>query len=170
MVTDLQYLLLMALVFVLVYRQYVKIFEYEQGFFRLKRINPLMETITSLVYGIGGGMLATLLFILLGISLGDVGIVYLWLAAGLLMVVNRRFLCFAYGGGLVGLISLITGYPVIQVPTLMALVAVLHLVEAVLIFVNGYHNASPMFFKHENGKVVGGFALQKFGRCRPWHF
>ena len=162
MVTDLRYILLMALVFVLVYRQYAKIRQYEQEFFGLKRINPLMETITSLVYGIGGGIVATVFFILLGVSMSDAGVAYLWLAAILLMLINQRFLCFAYAGGLVGLVALFTGYPQIHIPTLMALVAVLHLVESLLIFVNGYHNASPMFFKHRSGKVVGGFALRKF--------
>ncbi|HKM42418.1 MAG TPA: PDZ domain-containing protein [Limnochordia bacterium] len=162
MVTDLRYILIMAVVFVLVYRQYAKILQYEQGFFRLKRINPLMETVTSLVYGIGGGILATMLFLLLGVSVSDAGVAYLWLAALLLMLVNQRFLCFAYAGSLVSLIALVTGFPQVHVPTLMALVAVLHLVESFLIFVNGYHNASPMFFKHESGKVVGGFALRKF--------
>ena len=49
-----------------------------------------------------------------------------------------------------------------HIATLMALVAILHLVEAALIFVNGYHGSSPMFFKHKSGKVVGGFALRKF--------
>ena len=162
MVTDLRYILVMALVFAVVYRQYAKILQYEQGFFRLKRINPLMETATSLIYGIGGGMLATMLFILLGVSIGDAGIAYLWLAALLLMLINQRFLCFAYAGSLVSLIALLTGFPQIHTATLMALVAILHLTESFLIFVNGYHNASPMFFKHKSGKVVGGFALRKF--------
>ena len=156
-----------ALVFVLVYRQYAKIRQYEQEFFGLKRINPLMETITSLVYGIGGGIVATVFFLLLGVSMSDAGVAYLWLAAILLMLINQRFLCFAYAGGLVGLVALFTGYPQIHIPTLMALVAVLHLVESLLIFVNGYHNASPMFFKHRSGKVVGGFALGSFGPCPP---
>ena len=162
MVTDLRYILIMALVFVLVHRQYTKILQYEQGFFRLKRINPLMETVTSLVYGIGGGMLATILFILLGVSVSDAGVAYLWLAALLLMFIDQRFLCFAYAGSLVSLATLLTGFPKIQIATLMALVAILHMVESFLIFVNGYHNASPMFFKHASGKVVGGFALRKF--------
>lgn len=162
MVTDLRYILIMALVVLIVYRQYAKIRDYEQGFFSLKRIDPMMETLTALVYGIGGGFLATTLFIVLGVSISDAGVAYLWLAAILLMLIHPRFLCFAYAGSLVSLAALLTGYPQLHVATLMALVAILHLVEAALIFVNGYHNASPMFFKHKSGKVVGGFALRKF--------
>ncbi len=44
----------------------------------------------------------------------------------------------------------------------MALVAILHLVEALLIFVSGHQHASPMYFKHSSGRIVGGFSLQKF--------
>lgn len=162
MFTDLRYILILVLVFVLVHRQYSKIRQYEQGFFGLKRIDPLRETATSAIYGLFGGMLATILFIVLGVSLTDAGVAYLWLAAILLMLIHPRFLCFAYAGSMVGLISLLTGYPQIHIPTLMALVAILHLAEAALIFIDGHHNSSPMFFKHRSGRVVGGFALRKF--------
>ncbi|NMB01758.1 MAG: PDZ domain-containing protein [Firmicutes bacterium] len=162
MFSDLRYILIMLLVFALVYRQQTKIRQYEQGFFGLKRINPLVETATSLVYGLGGGLLATMLFIGLGVSISDAGVAYIWLAAIMLMLIHPRFLCFAYAGGLVGFVSLLTGYPQVHTATLMALVAILHLVEAALIFVNGYHTSSPMFFKHKSGKVVGGFALRQF--------
>src|SRR5699024_665162 len=102
------------------------------------------------------------LFVILGISLSEAGISYLWLVALVLMLINQRYLCFAYAGGIVSLFSLLTGYPQIHIPTLMALVAILHLVEAFLIFINGHHLPSPMYVKHESGKVVGAFNLQKF--------
>lgn len=162
MMADVQYLLLIALVFGLVYRQYAKVRDYEQGIFGLKRINAFRETVTALIYGIFGGFLATILFISLGVSLNDVGIAYLWMAALILMLINPRFLCFAYAGSLVSLVSLLTGYPQIQIAPLMALVAILHFVEATLIFINGYHVPSPIFLKDESGKIVGGFSLQKF--------
>jgi hypothetical protein len=162
MFTDLRYILILLLVFSLVYRQYAKTREYEQGFFGLKRIDPLRETAVATIYGLAGGLLATVLFIVLGISLSNAGAAYLWLAAILLMLFHPRFLCFSYAGSLVSIAHLVTGYPDIHIPTLMALVAVLHLVESALIFVDGHHGSSPMFFKHKSGRVVGGFALRKF--------
>lgn len=162
MVTDLRYVLLIALVSVFVYRQYVKIRDYEWSLFSLRRINPFTETITALVYGMAGGLLATIMFISLGVSITDAGIAYLWLTAIPLMLIHPRFLCFSYAGSLVSLVSLLTGFPKLNIATLMALVAILHFVEAALIFVNGYHHPSPMFLKHKSGKVVGGFSLQKF--------
>lgn len=162
MITDLRYMLIIGVVFLLVYRQYSKILTYERRMFNLNRINPFLETITALVYGIGGGLVATALFVILGVSLSNAGIIYLWMTALVLMLIHPRFLCFAYAGGLVSLVALLTGYPQLDIPAVMALVAILHLAEALLIFVNGYHNASPMYFKHGSGEIVGGFTLQKF--------
>lgn len=162
MVTDLQYVLILGIVFFLVYRQYLKVQQYEERVFKLKRINPFMETVTALVYGIFGGFIATILFLMLGISVSDVGVAYLWVAAMALMLINPRFVCFAYAGGIVSLIALITGYPQLNIAALMALVAILHLVEALLIFIDGHHNPTPIYYKHSDGRVVGGFTLQKF--------
>lgn len=162
MITDFRYLVLLGLVFILVYRQYANMRQYELRMFRLNRFKPFTETLNALLYGIGGGFLATFLFVILGISLSEAGISYLWLVALVLMLINQRYLCFAYAGGIVSLFSLLTGYPQIHIPTLMALVAILHLVEAFLIFINGHHLPSPMYVKHESGKVVGAFNLQKF--------
>ncbi len=112
MVTDLRYVLIIAVVFLLVYRQYAKIRDYERRAFNLDRLNPFLETVTALVYGIGGGLVATAFFVTLGISISDAGIAYLWLVAlGLMLINPPRFLCFAYAGGLVSLFSLLTGYP-----------------------------------------------------------
>src|SRR5699024_4737761 len=139
MVTDLQYIVILGIVFFLVYRQYVKVQQYEERMFKLKRINPFMETVTALVYGIFGGFIATILFLAFGISVSDVGVAYLWVAAMVLMLFNPRFVCFAYAGGIVSLIALIMGYSQLNIAALMALVAILHLVEALLIFVDGHH-------------------------------
>ena len=161
MVTDLRYILILGVVFLLVYRQHRKILIYEKRMFGLVRIQPFIETCTAMVYGIVGGLVATALFVALGISLTDTGIAYLWITSLILMLIHPRFLCFSYAGGLISLSSILLGYPQLNVPSVMALVAILHLVEAFLIAINGYHNASPMYIKHPNGKVVGGFTLQK---------
>ena len=65
------------------------------------------------------------------------------------MLFHPRFLCFSYAGSLVSIIHLVTGYPEVHIPTLMALVAILHLAESALIFVDGYNGSSPVFFAQE---------------------
>ncbi|HHT73235.1 MAG TPA: PDZ domain-containing protein [Firmicutes bacterium] len=161
MFTDMTYLLILGVVFVFVYRQYQKVHLYEKRLFGLDRINPLIDTATAAIYGIIGGLFATTLFVTLGVSLSDSGVAYLWITALLLMFIHPRFLCFSYAGGLVGLSSLIFGFPKVSIPSLMALVAILHLAESLLIAIDGYHNASPIYFK-KGDQVVGGFSLQKF--------
>src|SRR5690606_17196256 len=105
---------------------------------------------------------ASAVFVLLGISLRDVGIGYLWVLALTLMLFHPRFLCFSYGAGILALAHLATGFPRIDIPALMALVGVLHLVEAVLIYVNGAAGATPVFMRGADGRVVGGFSMQRF--------
>ncbi|NLM54125.1 MAG: PDZ domain-containing protein, partial [Firmicutes bacterium] len=161
MFTDITYLLILGVVFVFVYRQYQKVQLYEKRLFGLDRINPLIDTATAVIYGLIGGLVATTLFLTLGVSLSDSGIAYLWMTALLLMLIHPRFLCFSYAGGLIGLLSLLFGFPQVNIASLMALVAILHMAEALLIAIDGYHNASPIYFKRGE-QVVGGFSLQKF--------
>jgi hypothetical protein len=78
------------------------------------------------------------------------------------MLVNARFLCFSYAGGLLALANLLFGWPAVDVAQLMALVAVLHLVESVLILVSGHRGAVPAYVRTPRGEVAGGFTLQKF--------
>ena len=98
----------------------------------------------------------------LGISINDLGILYLWVLAVLLMLINPRFLCFSYAGGLLALFSLFTGYPKLNIPALMGLVAVLHLVESALILASGHSGSLPVYVRNRFGRVVGAFNLQKF--------
>jgi hypothetical protein len=73
MFTDLRYILILALVFSIVYRQYSKKRTYEQEFFGLRRTDPLRETAAAAIYGLGGGLLATALFIVFGVSPHQLG-------------------------------------------------------------------------------------------------
>ncbi len=49
-----------------------------------------------------------------------------------------------------------------NVAQLMGLVAVLHMVEAVLILLSGHLEVFPIYIQTKQGQVVGGFNLQKF--------
>lgn len=118
-------------------------------------------TLVSVGLGLVGGIIGSFILLLIGIDLGRVNILPLWIAALLLMMISPRFLCFAYAGGVLAIISLITGYPEMDIPQLMALVAVLHIVESLLIRLNGSLNPVPVYVKREKG-LIGGFNLQKF--------
>ncbi|SHG53645.1 hypothetical protein SAMN02745221_00430 [Thermosyntropha lipolytica DSM 11003] len=123
--------------------------------------SALVSSLFSAGYGLLGGVIGSLLLMGIGIDLALIGISYLWIAAVILMLLHPRYLCFAYAGGVVGLISLLFGYPPINIPHLMALVAVLHLVESILIYLNGHFNPVPLTIE-KKGEKRKGFNLQKF--------
>ncbi len=164
------------LVILLVGLQYRRMVKMEIKMFGVPKNNVIKQTIISAGFGIIGGVLASLLLIVIGISLEQVGIIYLWPLAVLLMMVNPRYMCFAYAGGIIGVAStglkffsshipensFFEGLMNINVPGLMALIGILHLTESFLIALSGHIGSSPLFIKKGDGRIVGGFSLQKF--------
>lgn len=155
-------LMVVGVVLFMVYSQYQRVAYSEWRLFGFVTNPAGVQLVRSILYGLLGGIAATLLFVVLGISLNDVGIWYLWLLAVGLMFIHPRFLCFSYGGGLIALSHLLFGFPRVDVAALMALVAVLHLVEALLIFVSGAEGATAVYAREPRGQVVGGYTLHKF--------
>src|SRR5690606_41661119 len=92
----------------------------------------------------------------------DAGVGYARLVAIALMMVHPRFICSAYAGGILSVTHLLFGWPGLSVPAIMALVAVLHLVESLLILLHGPTGATPVYVRRPDGRVVGGFTMQKF--------
>ena len=149
------------IVIVLIWLLYQRMQKTREALFGV-RDSTLRLVLTSLGYGIAGGLVGSVLIVLLGISINDIGIIYLWILAMLLMLVDPRFLCFSYAGGILALVSLLTGYPKLNIPALMGLVAVLHLVESILILGSGHIDPLPVYPRNRFGRVVGAFNLQKF--------
>ena len=87
---------------------------------------------------------------------------YVWAVALALAFVSARLMCFAYAGGIVALSSLLIGWPILDISSLLALVAILHAVESLLMFMSGHLGAIPVNVKNSHGDIVGGFSLQKF--------
>ena len=123
---------------------------------------PWYNTTLSMFFGFAGGLAASYLMVFFGISITDAGIGYLWLAAIGLMLISPRYLCFSYAGGLIAVSSILFGFPQVEVPQLMALVAVLHMAESFLIFLSGHLGAIPIYTRNQRGQLVGGFTLQRF--------
>ena len=120
------------------------------------------DVLKATVLGFGGGLIGSLLMVLAGVSLNSIGISYLWLLAVILFLINPRYLCFSYAGGIISISYLLFGFPRIEVPQLMGLVAILHLVESLLILWSGHLGALPVYAYQSQGNVVGGFNLQRF--------
>ncbi|ACB85758.1 PDZ domain-containing protein [Natranaerobius thermophilus] len=170
---------LYILVTLLVFRQYRRSVKMEQKLFGRIKNSPVKLTLYSIGLGIIAGLFASIILIFFGVNLIELGIPYVWAMVIILLLFHPRYMCFAYGGGVIGLISLILSqlaqyYPEIlefwivndlvriNVPALVTLVAILHLTESFLILVSGHISPSPIYVRHEQEGIVGGFSLQKF--------
>ncbi len=158
---DPAFLLLFLVVFALIAVQYNRMEKMREDFFGMKTRRTRSDILVSTGYGLLGGLAGSCLLVFIGLTIsGD--LYYLWPVAILLMLINIRFLCFAYAGGILALSSLLLGFPQISVPQILALVAILHMVESFLILASGHLGAVPAYVKGPEGNVVGGFTLQKF--------
>lgn len=144
------------------------------------RLHTVAEgLLQSVFYGVLGGLLASCLFIGLGVVFSLEPFVYLWVIALILMLFQIRYLCFAYSGAVLGLLVLLsrwfpqvgqitwlenfwTSLQEIYLPSLFILVAGLHLIEALLVYLTGGRRATPVFIQSKRGRLVGGFHLQQF--------
>jgi hypothetical protein len=167
------------LVIFIVIIQYRRTAAIEKKMFGQPVNNVAKQTLHSVLFGIVGGFFGSFFLLLMGISLDNIGIAYLWPLAIILFLINPRFLCFAYAGGILALSSLLlralqpfqpalaevpllAGLLEIHLPGLLALVSILHLTEAFLILISGHYGASPIYFKDQAGRIVGGFSMQRF--------
>lgn len=152
----------------------------ERRMFGVRSSSWIDQVLRSFLFGAGGGLLATLLLTTIGVVLSPIDLTYVWIVALALMLINVRYTCFAYAGGLLSFVSLVlnalptwTSGPAwvldiygdlrnLHVADLLALVAILHLVEAILVRVNGAYAPLPVFVPGKRGRLIGGFILQKF--------
>ncbi|MEW8973501.1 MAG: hypothetical protein AB2375_04830 [Tissierellaceae bacterium] len=123
--------------------------------------SPIKATITSVIYGSLGGVIATVLFIYLRIYIIPKDFIYIFVVAILLSLIDARFMCFAYGGSIVALGSLIFKYPTIDSQELMIVVAIFHLIESILILLNGKSGNTIDYF-NIRGRVVQGYYFNRF--------
>ncbi len=140
-----------------------------------ERINsPFELTISQIVIGIFAGAFASIIMSYLGIVFDENSAVDLiFLLSIVFMFFNQRFICFSYSGAVLGIVSLILGFASIvfkmpnldalkiDIVALMSMIAVLHFIEGILIIVDGKTGYIPVF-TNRDGKIIGGFALQRY--------
>lgn len=158
---DPQFLPLYLVVVAVIAVQYRRMERIRAGFFGLKTARAGSDTLFAAGFGLIGGLAGSIVLVFVGLTISG-ELYYLWPVAILLMMIDMRFLCFAYAGGILALSNLFFGLPKINVPQIIALVAILHMVESFLILAGGHLGAVPAYIKSAGGKIVGGFTLQKF--------
>lgn len=164
-------LLTLIVVGMFFYRRNLDI-EKEQEYLVGEKVNSAIElTFSQLLIGIIAGIIASMCLFTLGITFEDnLVIEIMFMISFLLMFFKSRMICFSYSGAILGIISLVITYmsnktgnqnPIgVNIVALISFVGVMHFIEAGLIMLDGFRGAIPIF-KISNGKVVGGFKLNR---------
>lgn len=138
------------------------------------KVNSALElTLSQIVLGILAGVIASLILSHLGVIFKqNSGIEILFMISILLMFIKPRFVCFSYSASILGLVSLVFTYfnintsdgteiLRINIIALMTFVGVLHMVEAILVMIDGEKGAIPVF-SNKGGKIIGGYAFNRY--------
>jgi PDZ domain len=162
-----------------IYLHYRRQMHFERQLFSARIQTPIVQTIRSVGMGLAGGVLISLLAAGLGVVIQVQDLYLLWGLALILALIRLRFLCFAYAAGLLTLLHAVA--QVFPGPVevawigdlwtmlgqakpipLLALVAIMHLIEALLVRWNGGRDASPLFVEGKRGRIVGSYLLHSF--------
>lgn len=158
---------------------YRKQIQFERKLFHTRLHSLLDETWRTLLWGWIGGLAASVILAFIGVSFQTEVIALVWVLALLLTFVRIKFLCLAYSVGILGILHVLllvfpsavqwNGIgPFLQIiadadiPSLLVIVAILHLLEGLLTGLQGARMASPLFMEGKRGKIVGGYQLQGF--------
>ena len=145
----------------IIFFQYRKIGEMEKRILGKYKKSPIYNVLVSTFFGLIGGVLGSVIFICFGTIINPKDFYYILPLAILLSMVHPRYMCFSYAGGIISLMSLIFGWPNVNVPGIMFVVGVLHLVESFLILIDGRRSKIPIFMERQ-GEIIGGFTMNRF--------
>ncbi|AAK78480.1 hypothetical protein BJV85_003517 [Clostridium acetobutylicum] len=138
--------------------------------------SPFELTLSQITLSIIAGALGSVILSYLGVVFKDnSAIVLLFLISVILMFAGSRFLCFSYSGSILGIISIVIQFLSvnkiadvssikfleIDVVMIMSLVGVLHIVEGIIVMIDGKSGAIPVFTNRED-KIIGGFAFKRY--------
>lgn len=148
-------------VVLIVFLQYKKVGKMEREILGKYKKSPFWNTIISTFYGLVGGIIGSIISVYFNVSINQRDFLLILPLAIILSVIHPRFICYSYAGGIISLISLILGWPKINVTGIMYIVGILHLAESLLILLDGINSKMPIFTEKE-GQLVGGFFMNRF--------
>lgn len=138
-------------------------------------VNSSVElTLSQLVLGIIAGSIGSLILSSLGIIFNEnSGIMFLFFISILLAFIKPRLICFSYSGAILGIISVFiklisqfiqglnNGILDVDILCLVTFIGVFHIIEGILVMVDGDRGAIPVF-TNRGGKILGGYALRRY--------
>lgn len=138
-----------------------------------ERINsPLELTLSQIVLGILAGAIGTIILTILGVTFKEnSGIEFLFIISILMLFYKKKFISFAYTGAILGAIGIVMNivqvivgkklYFDVDILALTTFIAVIYIIEALLIMIDGGRGAIPVFTKKDN-KIIGGFSFNRY--------
>lgn len=137
--------------------------------------SALELTLSQFVFGIIGGTVGSLILSGLGVKFSyESGIQYLFFISIILMFFKPKYICFSYSAGILGtaviLVEMLSGvFPEmldrntfkIDIVYLLLFVGVFHVVEGILVMLDGHRGGIPVFTESEN-KIIGGYAFKRY--------
>jgi len=150
------------MVVLLITYQYWQLQKGQRRMFGVETFSLVQQVIMTIFFGSIGGVIGSFLLTMVGVNISQLGFGYIWPVAIVLMMINIRYLCFAYAGGLVALSKVLFGWPLVDVPQVLVLVAILHITESILIAISGKYGNMPVILRRKDGRMVGAFNLQNF--------
>ncbi|HHY22950.1 MAG TPA: PDZ domain-containing protein [Clostridiaceae bacterium] len=115
----------------------------------------------TIFFGIVVGFIAGFIMVSIGITLDSKVFEYLLMIMAFLMLFNIRFICLSYAAGLLALISIVFHLPGINVTHLLALIAIVHLFEGILVLAGAGKDCMPVYIKYDTG-IAGAFLTKRF--------
>lgn len=172
--TDPYYIFFLAVLVFMLYKRNRKISIMQKMIIGEPLYSPFELTISQLVLGIFAGILASIMMSYLGvIYYGTEVIEILFMTSIFLAIFSPKFICFSYSAAILGALSIIltilyqnagvgeNTFLRVDIPSLIATVAVLHFVEGILIVIDGKKGNIPVFRKVQ-GEIQGGFAFKRY--------
>lgn len=160
--------------------KYQKQVQQQRRLFQVKLVSALRLLGRTVGFGLLAAIVGSGSLYFLDVTLSTDVLVVLWVLAFLLMLFRIRYLCFAYAGGLLALAHLAFQFvprPVgdlqgwswlygvisaLDVASLLLVVGVTHVLEAVLMRYRGTQAATPLLLQSKRGKIIGAYAIQGF--------
>jgi len=158
---DYFFILLCVVIIIAVRAQYERYSELRGELSSLPSRSLREITEEIILVGLVAGFVGSFIIIAAGITIDQDAVRYLFYIMCILLLINLRFLCISFAAGILVAISLVFGYPRVDAPSILGLVAVLHLIEAALVYINRGKDSIPVYIKHRDD-IAGAFLIRKF--------
>ena len=150
-----------VIIILLVKAQYSRQIGLNTGHLKITRRKMWEIFQETIFFGVVAGFAAGFFIIYAGIML-DVKIYeYLLMITAVMLIFDIRYVCLAYTGGILALASLVFKIPGIEVAPLLAMMAIIHFFEGLLIYARAGKDYIPVYIRSKQG-IAGAFLTRRF--------